>query len=152
MTATLTVLPHAIPENREPNTSSGSYVAIVDDEESVCRAFARLLRAYSFDAQGYLSGQEFLESLSNRIPACLIVDMHLGDMNGFDVLRRIASMGMNIPAIVVTARNEPGVRREFELSSATALLSKPVRGQSLLDAIDIAMATLARRGAEDRRL
>jgi len=145
MTTKVTVLP---PANREQSTPPGKYIAIVDDDESVCRAFARLLRAYSFDPQIYQSGDEFLESVRNNVPACLIVDVHLGDMNGFEVLRRLASMGMNIPAIVVTARDESSVRRDFALCAATALIRKPVEGKSLLDAIEIAMSTFGGRAAE----
>ena len=148
MTAKLTILPYVVAANREQNTSSGKYIAIVDDEESVCRAFARLLRAYSFDPQIYLSGDGFLDSLGNRVPACVIVDVHLGGMNGFEVLRSVSGMGLNIPAIVVTARDEPAVRHDFELCAATALLTKPVGADSLLNAIESALRTLGRRGAE----
>ena len=148
MTAKLTILPHAVAANREQNTSSGTYIAIVDDEESVCRAFARLLRAYSFDPQIYLSGDRFLDSLGNRVPACVIVDVHLGGMNGFEVLRCVSGMGLNIPAIVVTARDEPAVRHDFALSTATALLTKPVGADSLLNAIESALRTFGRHGAE----
>lgn len=148
MTAKLTILSHAVPENREQNTSSGKYIAIVDDEESVCRAFARLLRAYSFDPQIYPSGREFIDSLSHSIPACVIVDVHLGDMNGFEVLGRVSGMRINIPAILVTARDEPAVRRDFALCAATALLSKPVGADSLLNAIEAAISTFGDRGAK----
>lgn len=148
MTAKLTILPHAAPEHREQNTSSGKYIAIVDDEESVCRAFARLLRAYSFDPQIYLSGHEFVDSLRSSIPACVIVDVHLGDMDGFEVLGRVSGMRINIPAILVTARDEPAVWRDFARSAAAALLTKPVGADSLLNAIEAAMSTFGDRGAE----
>ena len=150
MTAKITCLPQAAPSNQERN-SSGTYIAIVDDEESVCKAFARLLRAYSFHPQTYGSGPEFLKSLNNSVPACLIVDLHLGDMNGFEILRRLTSMGMKIPAIVVTARNEPGVRREAAFCGVTALLTKPVEGSSLLNAIESTVTTLGGRDAEGER-
>jgi FixJ family two-component response regulator len=141
MTAKGTFLPHAVPANCELNGSSGQYVAIVDDEESVCRAFARLLRTYSFRPQTYQSGPEFLESLKSRVPACLIVDVHLGDINGFEVLRRLTDIGVNIPAIVLTARDEPGVQRDFAFCGAAVLLNKPVAGNALLNAIETAMST-----------
>ena len=145
MTAKVTFLAKPGPANRGQNAHSGAYIAIVDDEESVCTAFARLLRAYSFQPQTYRSGPEFLQSLSNSVPACLIVDLHLGDMNGFEVLRRLTHMGMSIPAIVVTARNEPGVQRDAALCGATTLLVKPVDGNSLLNAIKAAMSTSSGR-------
>ena len=148
MSAKITAIGPVAPANREPSATSGRCIAIVDDEDSVSRAFARLLRAYSFQTRIYGSGTEFLRSVSSDAPDCLIVDVHLGDMNGFEVLRRLSSMRINIPAIVVTARDEPGVRREFALCCATALLIKPIEGNSLLNAIGTAISTLDERGAE----
>jgi FixJ family two-component response regulator len=152
MTAKIALLVKSEPASREHIASSGKYVAMVDDEESVRRAFARLLRAYAFHPQTYHSGPEFLESLSKSVPACLIVDVHLGEMNGFDVLGRLNDLGMNIPAIVVTARNETGLQRDAALRGATALLIKPVDGNSLLKAIEAAISTSGQRNAESQRL
>ena len=139
MTAKLSLLPRAMPEKREQNAGSGRYIAIVDDEGSVRRALARLLRAYSFQAQTYGSGSEFLDSLRTSVPACLIVDVQMDDITGFDVLRRLADMGLRIPAVVLTARDEPDVRRDSKLCGAAALLIKPVGVDSLLKAIENAM-------------
>jgi FixJ family two-component response regulator len=152
MTAKIAYLVKSEPATREHVASSGIYVAIVDDEESVCRAFARLLRAYAFHPQTYHSGPEFLESLSKGVPACLIIDVHLGEMNGFDVLSHLNDLGMNIPAIVVTARNEPGLQHDAAFRGATALLIKPVHGNSLLKAIEAAISTSGQRDAEGQRL
>jgi len=148
MSAKVTVLRHAVSANRKQNASSVTNIAIVDDEESVCLAFARLLRAYSFHPQTYRSVPEFLESLINSVPACVIIDVHLGDMNGFEVLRRVTGMGMNIPAIVLTARDESSVRRDFALCGATALLTKPVESNSLLNAIEAAIGVLGTCGTQ----
>jgi FixJ family two-component response regulator len=145
MTAKITFLAKAEPANRERAARSGAHIAIVDDDKSVRVAFARLLRAYSFHPQTYRSGPEFLQSLSNSVPDCLIVDLHLGEMNGFEVLRRLTQMGMTIPAIVVTARNESGVQRDASLCGATTLLVKPVDANLLLEAIEAAMSTSSGR-------
>lgn len=148
MIAKVTVLPRAMAANRELATSAGPYIAIVDDDEPLCRAFARLVRAYSFQARTYGSGTDFLESLNYSVPDCLIVDIHLGDMTGFDVLRSLIDMGMNVPAIAMTARDEPGVRRDFMLCGASALLIKPVGIDPLLKAIESGMSTRRCRGIE----
>jgi FixJ family two-component response regulator len=152
MTGKVPFLVKPEPANRGQNACSGGTIAIVDDEESVRVAFARLLRAYSFHPQTFRSGPEFLQSLSSSVPACLIVDLHLGDMNGFEVLRRLTLMGMTIPSIVVTARNEPGVQHNAALCGATTLLVKPVDGNSLLNAIEAAMSTTGGRAAKGQRL
>jgi len=138
-----------VPAKREQNAPSGKYIAIVDDDESVRRAFARLIRAYSFQAQTYGSGREFLDSLSTSVPACLLVDVHLDDMTGFELLRRLAAMGLKVPAVVITARDEPEVRRDCELCGVAALLVKPVEGLSLLKAIETAMSRPAGRDSRN---
>jgi FixJ family two-component response regulator len=145
VSAKLSLLPRAVPAKREQKVSSGRHIAIVDDDESVRRAFARLIRAYSFQVQTYGSGREFLDSLSTSVPACLIVDVHMEDMSGFELLLRLAAMGLKIPAVVVTARDEQEVRRDCELCGAAALLIKPIEGPSLLKAINTAMSTPAGR-------
>jgi len=150
MTAKISFLPNAATANRVQSGVPVRSVAIVDDEECVCRAFARLLRAYSFHPQTYRSATEFLQALDTGVPDCLILDVHLGDMNGFDILRHLAGRGMNIPTIVVTARDEPGVQRDFASCTATALLLKPVGGDVLLKAIETAIGSPGSRDAERR--
>jgi FixJ family two-component response regulator len=105
MTAKVTMLPLTAPANREQDAFRVQSIAIVDDDESVRRAFARLLRAYSFQAESYGSGADFLSSLSTRVPDCLIVDVHMDDMTGFELLLRLSYRGLRIPAVVVTARD-----------------------------------------------
>jgi FixJ family two-component response regulator len=147
MTAKVTYLPRELPETREQKSAPVRSIAIVDDDEPVRRAFARLLRAYSFQTKIYDSGTEFLRSLNTSVPDCVIVDVHMDDMSGFELLLRLSYMGLRIPAVVVTARDEPGVQADCELCGGAALLIKPVEGQSLLNAIETAIGTAADRDA-----
>jgi FixJ family two-component response regulator len=117
-----------------PSVSPG-YIAVVDDDVSVRRAYARLIGTHSFCVQTYGSGAEFLDTLSTSVPACLIVDLQMDDMTGLELLHRLTTMGLRIPAIVVTARDEPGVQHRCKLWGAVAFLVKPVMGDLLLSAI-----------------
>jgi len=135
MTATVFSLLRATPADRPQDPAPPRYIAIVDDDEGVRRAYARLIGAYSFHVQAYGSGTEFLVSVGTRVPACVIVDLQMQDMTGLELLHRLADMGLRIPGIVVTARDEPGVQKRCELCGATDLLVKPVRGDDLLRAI-----------------
>jgi FixJ family two-component response regulator len=152
MSAKISFLPNAATANRVLSGVPIRSIAIVDDEECVCRAFARLLRAYSYHPQTYRSATEFLQALNEGVPDCLILDVHLGDMNGFDFLRRLTGGGLHIPTIVVTARDEPAVQRDFASCSATALLLKPVGGDVLLKAIETAIGKPDSRDAECRQV
>jgi FixJ family two-component response regulator len=111
------------------------WIAIVDDDPSVLRALARLLRARGFEARTYTSAQEFLSALHEGLPECLIVDLQMPDMTGLELQRHLTRSGLRIPTIVITAHNEAGARERCESAGAAAVLSKPLQDISLLAAI-----------------
>ena len=148
MTAAIFTLPIAGALDQPQNAASLGYIAIVDDDKGVRRAYARLIGACSFHVQTYGSGTEFLDSLSTSVPACVIVDLQMEDMTGLDLLHRLTDMGLRIPGIVVTARDEPSVQHVCELCGATALLVKPVTADLLLKAIGHAIGVPNRPDAQ----
>ena len=119
------------------------YVAIVDDDESVRRALARLITAHSFPVQCYGSAREFLDA-ENGVPSCLILDLRMNGMTGLELLHHLAGTGSTIPVIVTTADDEPGLKHRCELAGASSFLTKPVIADTLLSAINAATATRER--------
>jgi FixJ family two-component response regulator len=117
------------------------WIAIVDDDPSVLRALARLLRARAIEARTYTSAREFLTALPDGLPECLIVDLQMPDMTGLELQRYLTRKGILIPTIVITAHNEAGARERCESAGAAAFLSKPLQDTSLLAAIDNAMGS-----------
>jgi FixJ family two-component response regulator len=115
-----------------------AHIAIVDDDASVRKALARLLTAWSFEIETYGSVRDFLASLATAKPDCLVVDLHMPDLTGFDLQRQLAQTGMQIPTIVVTAYNEPGLRELCQSAGATAFLLKPLDGSTLIGVINAA--------------
>jgi FixJ family two-component response regulator len=113
-----------------------SWIAIVDDDPSVLKALARLLRACAFEAKTYTSARDFLATLPDGLPECLIVDLQMPEMNGLELQRHLARNGLRIPTIVITAHNEAGVRERCESIGAAAFLSKPLQDTLLLAAIN----------------
>jgi FixJ family two-component response regulator len=113
-------------------------IAIVDDDASVRKALARLLSASSFDTETYGSARDFLKSLSAGLPDCLIVDLHMPELTGFDLQRHLQRSGIKIPTVVVTAFNEPGLRERCQSAGAAAFLLKPLDGSTLIGAINAA--------------
>lgn len=113
-------------------------VAVVDDDASVRKALARVLSASSFEVATYGSGQEFLRSLEVAVPECLVVDLHMPDLTGFELQRQLIRTGRNIPTIVVTAYNEPGLREKCQAAGAAAFLLKPLSVNTLVNAINLA--------------
>ncbi len=116
-----------------------AYVAIVDDDASVRKALARLLRALSINPQTFASAREFLDSLPSSVPECLILDLHMPDMNGLELQGELARVGARIPTIVVTAHNEIGYREQCRAAGAAAYLLKPLDESTLIAAIGAAM-------------
>jgi FixJ family two-component response regulator len=118
--------------------ATSARIAIVDDDASVRKALARLLSASSFDTETYGSARDFLKSLSAGLPDCLVVDLHMPELTGFDLQRQLQRIGIEIPTVIVTAFNEPGLRERCQSAGAAAFLLKPLDGSTLIGAINAA--------------
>lgn len=118
------------------------WIAIIDDEEPVRRALVRLLRSAGLQGRAFASGAEFLAELEISWPYCVVLDLHMPEMSGFDVLAHLARIAPEIGVIVATgqhtADNEARVMRHKPL----AYLHKPVGDQQLLDAIEAARSRM----------
>ena len=110
-------------------------VAVVDDEESVRRALARMLGASQFDVDVFASGQEFLDSLRARLPDCLILDYQMPGLTGRDVQRQLTLAQSQVPIIVVTAHDQPALRERCLADGAVAYLAKPLQRERLVGLI-----------------
>jgi two-component system response regulator FixJ len=117
---------------------SGPLIAVVDDERSIRKALSRLLDAAGLKVETFASGVEFLESLRNHTPDCVVLDLHMPETDGFEVQSRLAQAGFRIPIVVVTGRDAPTDRERMAERGVTAFLQKPLDGEALLAAIDAA--------------
>jgi FixJ family two-component response regulator len=123
------------------------FIAIVDDEEAVRKALMRLMRSAGLEAAIFSSGAEFLESLGTRRPDCVVLDLHMPGMNGFEVQARLAEGGEALPVIIITAHDSPEAHERAMAAHARAYLRKPLDDQALLDAIGAAVAPKPVNGA-----
>ncbi len=115
-------------------------IALVDDEESVGRALNRLLRSAALNVETFASGAEFLKSLEVHTPDCIVLDLHMPQVDGFEVQSQLAQTGLRVPVIIITGCDTPEVLERATGGGLAAYLSKPVDGQALLDAIALAIA------------
>jgi FixJ family two-component response regulator len=115
------------------------WIAIVDDDRSVLKALERTLRVRGFQSNAFSSAQEFLGSLCDGLPACLIVDLQMPGMTGLELHHHLMCRGVCIPTIIITARADNRVRERPESAGLVAILLKPLRNASLFNAIDVAM-------------
>ena len=116
-------------------------IAVVDDEEAVRTALRRLLRSASHDVETFSSGAEFLESVKEHQPDCVVLDLHMPQVSGFAVQARLAESGIRLPTVVITGYDAEATRERALAGGAVAYLRKPVDGQALLDAIAAAVSS-----------
>jgi FixJ family two-component response regulator len=112
-------------------------IAIVDDDANCGRALERLLRASGFEAQTFGSAEEFLESAAPGSHACLIVDIQLPGMSGFDLLDQLATFDQARPAVLITGQDENtgGLQERASRIPDSVFLRKPFVGKVLVDAV-----------------
>lgn len=93
-----------------------------------------------FRAQAYSSGASLLESLDTSPPDCVILDLHMPGMSGFDVQTRLKELGSRSAVVVITGHDSPDAETRTRAAGAVAFLRKPVDDQVLLDAVAIGLA------------
>ena len=110
-------------------------ISIVDDDLSVRRALRRLIQSEGYLVETFASAHDFLSSTPSSRSGCLVLDIHLGGMNGFELQERLASDRISIPIIFITAHDDPATRERIRESGAAGYLGKPFDPQALLDTI-----------------
>ena len=118
---------------------STPFVAIVDDDEGVRRALARLLRSLRYEPVAFASGEEFLGSLLDRCPDCVLMDLHLPRMNGLEILQSMRESDRAPPVIVMTGFHEPGTRERCLAAGAADYMPKPIEAADLSAALSRAL-------------
>jgi FixJ family two-component response regulator len=117
------------------SSNSPIYVAVVDDDESVCRSFGRLLRAAGIQPVTYTSAESFLADTKHPQFGCLVLDIQLGAMSGIELAQRLVGDGGHIPIIFITAHDDPEARAAAEAVGCAAYFRKTTPGSEVLEAI-----------------
>ena len=116
-----------------------SYVAIVDDDESICRSFGRLLRSAGIQPITYASAEAFLADTKHPQFGCLVFDIQLGGISGIELAQRLAAVGNNTPVIFITAYEDPKARMAAEAVGCAAYFRKTDSGAEVLEVIQRAL-------------
>ena len=120
-------------------TSADPRIAVVDDEAPVRTALGRLLRLADYEVATFGSGEEFLASLAARPPDCVILDVHMPGLSGFDVQSRLRIAHVDVPVVFITASDDLALGRAVSEAGGVRLLRKPFSNDELLDAIVAAL-------------
>jgi len=117
------------------SSSSNIYVAIVDDDESLCRSMSRLLRAEGMHPVTYLSAEDFLDDAKSPRFDCLVLDIRLGGMSGIELSQQLASSGSTTPVVFITANDDPQVREKAMRTPRSSYLRKTDSAEAVLAAV-----------------
>jgi len=118
-------------------------VAVIDDDESLCRSLGRLLRASGIQPVSYLSAEDFLADRKRPQFDCLVLDIQLGGMTGIELNQQLAASGSTNPVIFLTAHDEPNVRAQALRTPCAAYLRKTEPAETVLAAIRKAIQSKA---------
>ena len=112
-------------------------IAIVDDDASVRRSLLRVVESAGYKAETFASAREFLTWLPHGRAACLVLDVHMDELSGFDLYDRLT-----VPIVFITGHDDPATVARIARSSAVGHLRKPFARTTVLDTIERAVGAL----------
>ena len=114
-------------------------ISIVDDDASIRQALMSLMRSVQLNVEAFASAEEFLNSDCVNDTACLILDVYLPGMSGFELQNRLNIDQRGIPIVFITAHSDEVSRQRALKGGAVDFLSKPVRREALFKALQSAI-------------
>jgi FixJ family two-component response regulator len=127
-------------------------VYVVDDDAGVRQALDSLIRSVGFNVQTFESAQDFLNGKRTSVPGCLVLDVRMPGLSGLDLQRDLAEADIHLPVIFVTGHADIPMSVRAMKAGAVEFLTKPVRDQDLLDAVQQAIERARKSGQERKEL
>ena len=128
---------------------ANSTVLVIDDDVELRNSLGRLLRSVGFGSQLFASVSDFLKSDPPEGPTCLVLDVRLQGQSGLDLQRELAAANRQLPIIFITGHGDIPMSVQAMKGGAIEFLTKPIRDQELLDAIQLGLTRdRARRESE----
>jgi FixJ family two-component response regulator len=120
--------------------SHKNVVLVVDDDVAMLRSMARLLRQYGYTCLPFSSAEDFANHNDFDEAVCVLLDINLGDVSGFEVRLRLKAAGNSVPVIYMTGNDSPAVRAAAHQSGCLAYLTKPFSASALMEPLGRALA------------
>ena len=118
---------------------NAAYVAVVDDEAPLRAALRRLLHLADYDVSTFGCGEEFLESIPGHVPDCVLLDVHMPGLTGFDVQENLRGSSLDVPVIFITANDDRSIDEAASRAGCVCVLHKPFSNDTLLAAVSAAL-------------
>ena len=116
-------------------------VLVVDDDASMLKSVARLLRHLGYASLAFPSADAFAEHLDFDRVVCVLLDIDLGDASGIELRQRLKAANVSVPVIYMTGKDNPAVREAALQSGCLAYLTKPFSARSLIEPLKRASAS-----------
>jgi FixJ family two-component response regulator len=116
-----------------------STVLVIDDDVDLRNSLGRLLRSVGLNSKLFASISEFLGSEAPTGPSCLVLDVRLPGQSGLEFQRELAAAGRELPIIFITGHGDIPMSVQAMKGGAIEFLTKPIRDQELLDAIQFGL-------------
>jgi DNA-binding NtrC family response regulator len=110
-------------------------IFIIDDDRNILRGYQILLKSAGLECCVFDNVEEFLCNWNRNDDDIILLDIHMPEINGFDLLEYLGKENMQIPVIIITAFDQPGSRLRSESYAVKAYLTKPVDSEVLLELI-----------------
>jgi FixJ family two-component response regulator len=120
-------------------TRTAKTIAIIDDDASVRHALRRLVQSAGWKASAFVTAEEFLQAAAQPPPACLILDVRLPGLSGWDLKKQLDAEGQHFPVIFISAHANEQIREQARKAGAIAFLGKPFDDQELQDVLEQAI-------------
>ena len=122
------------------------YIAVIDDDESLCRSLARLLQQAGFHPITYPSAEDFLGDPLRKHFGCLLVDIQLGGMSGIEMHGKLKAEGDRTPVVYITAFDDARARAQAIEMGSVGYFRKTDAGLDILETVRRVTAPAANRG------
>ncbi|MGA2097088.1 MAG: response regulator transcription factor [Candidatus Acidiferrum sp.] len=116
-------------------------VFVIDDDRMIREGLQSLIKSVGLRVETFASAQDFLVAKRPDTPACLILDVRMPGLNGLELQRKLSEANAHIPIIFITGHGDIPMSVRAIKEGAQEFLTKPVRGQDLLDAVQKAIAS-----------
>jgi len=116
-------------------------VFVIDDDRMIRDGLQSLIRSVGLRVETFASAQDFLGAKRRDTPACLVLDVRMPGLSGLDLQLKLRDDGIPIPIIFITGHGDIPMSVRAMKEGAHEFLTKPVRGQDLLDAVQKAIAS-----------
>jgi len=115
-------------------------ICVVDDDAGVCDSLSVVLEAFGYPVLTFSSGAEFLSDEKHRQATLLIIDQHMPEMAGLDVVAALKREGTVVPAVLMTGRLNPDIVGRANRLGVAGILEKPYEVSRLVELVRVAVA------------